>query len=506
MTVKLDYHYHVQTIVEKASDDVSSTIYAYFACFFVLLLFLFLEPAKFVHWMVFPILYCGTLLGTDTVDWLRGRIDALDPIALVGGFGLHFFFLSPLLIVLWDYQMAFLPPIEDWRPWLGWMAVANAIGLSLYRISRGWIPLKIKHPRRILHVINPKKMAIVLYFAMGITAAMQIWLLMNIGGLTGYISQYELANYQGFDGFGVFFTFSESFPFLLMIAFALHARSQENPPSWAIITLYLLFFFILRLFFFGGLRGSRGNTIYAMIWAIGVVHLWIRPLNRKMLMGGVIAGIIFLYIMGFYKTLGSDFDRFLQNPTQLQVFEAETNRTLQLALISDLSRTDVQAYMLHNLVEMYPDFSYAWGRTYIAGYLVVIPESIWINKPPVIEKEGTDALNGPGSYQPGVLVASRVYGLMGEAMLNFTIYLAPLLFITLGLVVGITRRWFYNLHPHHVFRLWLPFLLIFCVTYIVSNSDNNAVFFVLRGLVPALVLIVGSSSKLLTDEKSTRLM
>src|SRR5690606_1236741 len=139
-------------------------------------------------------------------------------------------------------------------------------------------------------------------------------------------------------------------------------------------------------------------------------------------------------------------------------------------------------------------------RTYLVGYTIVIPRAIWPNKPPHKTMEGTQALIGPGNYRPGVREASNVYGLMGEAMLNFGVFPAPLMFVTLGVLVGWVRRCYYNLHPDDVFRLWIPFLILLCVTYMVSDSDNNAVSLVMRPLAPMLVLWLGSKSVLIDPD------
>lgn len=477
--------------------DASSMVYAYFVCFIIVLGFILANPGQMIHWFLLPLILCGVLIGIDAIEWFRGRMDSFDPVGLVGLFGFHFFFIAPLLIALWDYQMAFLIPLDDWRPWLGGMALFNSAGLTIYRISRSWIKIEPNFGQRRIRIPDYQRMNIVLYFALAFTGAMQLSVISRFGGLSGYINQYETI---GFDGFGVFFAFSESFPFLLLIGLVLSARQHQNRKSWLAVGIYLLVFFLLRFFIFGGLRGSRSNTIFAMIWAVGVIHLWVRPISRQILSAGVIIGFLFLYLMGFYKALGSEFGSAITNPDRIFQLENETNRTIRVAIISDLSRADVQAYILHNLSVKYPDFDYAWGRTYLAGYTIIIPGFIWENKPPPIEKEGTDALWGPGVYQPGVIVASRVYGLMTEAMLNFGIYIAPLIFVSLGILVGFVRRWHYNLHPDDIFRLWMPFLILFCVTYIVSNSDNNAVFFALRTLMPGLVLLAGSRSQLVNEQ------
>jgi hypothetical protein len=473
--------------VPGIAKDASSLLISTYLCVSIALLLVLLSTEQFVHWFIIPVTVCGIIIGVDAVDWLRGRMDLMDPVGWVGLFGVHFFFIAPLLIILWDYQMLYLPVLEDWRPWLGGMGILNAAGLVIYRLSRGWVRLHPAKPRQKIRVIDRKFMLIVLYFALGVTFTLQVLVYVQAGGLEGYINQFETG---GFTGSGALFAFSESFPFLLLIGIVAYARSDKKPRTWLFILLVLLIFFVIRLLF-GGLRGSRSNTIYAMIWALGVIHLWLRPVPRRFLALGMVAGLLFLYIMGFYKALGSDFGRVLENPTQLSALEQETRRTFQGALVGDLSRADVQAYMLRNL-SRWPDFPYAWGRTYVGGYLAVIPSVIYSNKPVSKVMEGTQALLGVGTYSPGVVASSRVYGLMGEAMLNFGIVAAPLSFISLGLLVGYVRRWYYNLHHESVFRLWIPFLIILCVTYGVSDSDNNAVSLVMRAMVPGIVLWLGS--------------
>lgn len=483
---------HLVLHVPGIRKDASSLLTAFYSCLVITLLFV-LSSEEFLHWFIAPVLLCGVIIGVDAVDWLRGRMDLMDPVGWVGLFGLHFFFVSPLLIIFWDYQIPYLPPLDNWRPWLGGMSLLNIAGLILYRMSREWIKSRpVQSPRRI-RIIEPKFMNIVLYFTLGITFALQMMVFAQFGGVGGYINQYELRYAGGgFEGFGVLFAFSESFPLLLMIGMAIYTRRHEGRRTWLFILLILLIFFVIRIPF-GGLRGSRSNTIFAMIWALGVVHLWIRPMPRHFLAYSAIAGILFLYVMGFYKVLGSDFGRILEDPAQLMQFEQETGRTFQGALIEDLSRANVQAYMLHNFAQsQWDDFPYARGRTYFAGYTTIIPRAIWTDKPPTKVMEGTLALSGMGSYLPGVWTSSRVYGLMGEGMLNFGVYLAPLMFITLGLLVGLVRRWLYKLHPFDIWRMWIPFLVLFCVTYIISDSDNNSTSFAFRMLVPGITLLLGS--------------
>ena len=71
------------------------------------------------HWFVIPVFACGVVICHDAVDWIRGKLDPFDPVGLLGIFGVHFFFVAPLLHVLWDWWLVErdIRP-DDLRP--GW--------------------------------------------------------------------------------------------------------------------------------------------------------------------------------------------------------------------------------------------------------------------------------------------------------------------------------------------------------------------------------------------------
>ena len=98
---------------------------------------------------------------------------------------------------------------------------------------------------------------------------------------------------------------SESFPILGMVYFAVYAGRLKTARTWLVISLVLLGFFVVQMLF-GGLRGSRSNTIWALFWAAGIIHFWIRPLNRRFVFVGICFLVVFMYVYGFYKDLGGD--------------------------------------------------------------------------------------------------------------------------------------------------------------------------------------------------------
>src|SRR5438128_351446 len=90
---------------------------------------------RFHHWFVLPVTACGILIGWDAARWLLGKVDLFDPVGVIGIYGLFFYFLAPLLHVLWDEWMRYIASPPDWRPLLGSMAILNFVGLALYRLT-----------------------------------------------------------------------------------------------------------------------------------------------------------------------------------------------------------------------------------------------------------------------------------------------------------------------------------------------------------------------------------
>lgn len=257
------------------------------------------------------------------------------------------------------------------------------------------------------------------------------------------------------------------------------------------MTLALLLFLVLKLFF-GGLRGSRSNTIWGLFWAAGIVHLWLRPLSRKVVYAGLAFLVLFMYVYGFYKGAGLEGLSGVRDLAQRAAMEQRTGRTAEGVLLGDLGRADVQAFLLYRL-RVHPDeYDLAWGRTYAGDLAILVPRTLWPARPPTKVKEGTELQHGRGTWRLDSWSSSRVYGLAGEAMLNFGPLAVPLAFATLGAVVGAVRRGYRRWSERDARRLLLPLLINLCFVILASDVDNIVFFLVKNGAVPALVVWLAS--------------
>lgn len=441
---------------------------------------------RLAHWFVVPVLACGVIIGRDAVDWMRRRVDLLDPVGVIGLLGVHLFFLAPLLHVALDVWMPYVEPPADWRTWLGWMAVVNAVGLLAYQLTRA-LGHRWGSRRRpaVAWLVSPRRCLPVLGLALLGTLAAQALAYRLHGGFLGYVEA-AVANDPSFEGMGWLFMISERFPIVALLGFVMLARGRASLRRGPVLAAVLAGVFLAQLLLFGGLRGSRSMMVWTMFWAIGSVHVWVRPLSRPALALAGLVLLAFMYGYGLYKGAGLEALRVWDKPALARELEEETGRTIPATVLGDLGRSDVQAYLLYRLTE--GPGAYAWGRTYVGGVSLLIPKALWPARPPTKEKEGTDALYGAGAYTPGELVASNVYGLAGEAMLNFG-PLGPLAaFALLGIGVGFVRGRYAALAFPDLRWLLYPYVVLACVVGLVGDSDNLVFFLVNDGLVPLVVV------------------
>jgi hypothetical protein len=447
-----------------------------------------------LHWFVVPVWCCGVLMGRDAVDWFRGRLDLLDPAGAMGAMGVHFFFLAPLLHVAWDSWLLYVEPPPDWRDWVGGMALVNVVGLVLYLLARESAGTRAHRnaPVRVWQ-IDRRRFAFAAACALAVSAALQASVYVAYGGVFGYIQAFTETigapqSESAFTGMGWIFMMSESFPIVAMMLFAVLANRTRVARSWLVIIVVLLAYFVLALLF-GGLKGSRSHTIWGLFWAAGIIHLWIRPLTRRFIAAGICFVIAFMYVYGFYKELGRDAMTLYQQ-AQLELDE-ERGRTWKGLLLGDLARADVQAFLLYRLTTADRDYYYALGRTYIGSIALLIPRRIWPDRPLTKVLEGTEAQYGVGSYDPDEWSSSNVYGVAGEAMLNFGPVAVPFAYLMLGLIVGRARGFLSRLDPGDARWLLCPFIVNLCIAVLHADSDNLLFTFVKDGMVPLSVLWLG---------------
>ena len=447
------------------------------------------------HWFLIPLFFNGVLCGVDVVEWIRRRMNLLDPVGIVGVLAAHWFFLSPILHVAWDHMMPYSEQPPDWRPWLGRMAVLNCLGLLIYRRTRIFLLERWgDSPFHSTWTVNIKRAYPTLCALLAVAVAVQVAMYSRFGGVAGLAETRMTALLKHTDDFansGWFFAVGESAPILMMFTVAVYFRIRKRKPAWPTIVALILVLFVM-LFYFGGLRGSRSTVLEALFWGVCVLHLWIRPLPRSAIFAGLAVAVIFMFVYNTYKHGGTRGVE-LALDSSVSTDSTSSRSQMEIILLDDLSREDIQAYEIYRL--SVSDYEYGFGRTYVGAVASMIPKAFWPNRPDGKNKEGTEILEGVGTYIPLVHTSSRVYGLAGEAVLNFGPYAVPLSFAVMAFVVALVRRFLIHLPSFDTRRLIVPFLLYMCLTAIVGDSDNLMYGLGKEGLVPALAVFLVSDRR-----------
>lgn len=480
---------------EKFSDRSTTDLVASaMICGSTVALFM-LSDSRFFHWFVIPVFACGIVIVADMLLWLRRGTHMLDPVGILGILGFHFFFIAPFLHVSLDYWPHGVAPPPDWREWLGWMASLNFLGLLVYRATRNMVLRRATGRQHVIQwQLAPGRFGLCAIGLLTISMLAQLYTYHQFGGVGGYILAYEVRDDNLLAGLGWLFTIAESFPILLAMCAVFFLRSKAISLQWPSLYLFILFFLILSIFF-GGLRGSRSNTVWKLLWITGMFHIWVRPIARKHIIVFIIGFITFMYLYGFYKDRGvSGFHAALTEGPR--ILEQETSRGFEFVFLTDLARADMQALILYKLTDGQTDYELSYGRTYLAAMTSIIPRALWPERPPTKVKEGTEIQHGRDSYVPEGqyrFLSSRVYGLAGEAMLNFGPAAVPISFAALGIMVGAVSGLRFRVAGGDARLLLFPLLVILCVVALTGDSDNVVAFVVRYGLLPSLLILCGSS-------------
>jgi hypothetical protein len=440
------------------------------------------------HWFLLPVGACGVLAGVDVVRWLRGRLDVFDPRTVVGCLAFYGFFLAPILHVVWDIYGVGNEMLlwGDWRPWLGAMASLNALGLIGYRWAHNWM-FNRTALSMIRWAINRKRFYPVFALALALSVLGLATYLWELGGISGVVEAYE-NNQEAFVGKGWLLVFAWPLAVLsfIVIVYAWTDRRRRH-QSRLIVGMILLSVVGAGHFLLLGWYGSRAGTIWALFWMAGILHYRFQRLSIRIVTAGLIALVVFMYFYGFYKEQKRESFEILRSPS-LWLEPPGYQRDLKHLLLGDLARADSNALILHNLMKDPGDYDYRWGLTYAGAFCILIPKNIWPERPEFTVDAGTEAQQGKvRSWR-----SSQVYGLSGEALLNFGPLGVVPMFAIFGGILGWYRRKLTSWDALDSRMFLAPFFTILFVTALTGDSDNLVFAAVMEGALVTIAVFVAS--------------
>lgn len=470
-------------------------LFAFIFCFILntLVYLYFIGTAPNVrHWFLIPNYIMGCLLIYMSItSFFESNYKFFAVKFIVFVFSFYFFTIVPLLTIKWNYFIPNVVQPNDWNVWIGLLSIMNLIGIILFILVQKLNVFNIKFKT---WDINYKRFYSLAILTLIVSFCVQTYYYISLGGISSYINLYsDRGNNEAFNDAGLIFTLTEAFPIVLGILVIIHMKRKNYAPKWIWLTLFLIVIFIIRMYF-GGLRGSRSNTIWAIFWIAGLIHFWIRPINLKVITLGSILLILFMNIYSIYKIHGEDFfEIFIQSEERIEVLN-ENSTGLETVLLHDFGRTDTQSYLLYKNFKG-ENFIMASGETYLGTLTLLLPDGI---DPFDFERKvrfGTDALYGNGSFENGI-TSSKVYGLYGEGILNFGMIFGLLSFAVWGLIVNFIDKLQHSIDRCDTRMLIIPLLLITSILMLINDSDNILFFLIKNGLIPFLLIFLSKRSKI----------
>jgi len=421
---------------------------------------------------------CGILAGVDVIRWIRGRLDLFDPKAVIGFLAFYGCFVTPMLHVVWDRFGVNNDLLlwGDWRTWLGAMAALNAVSLLAYRIAHNYV-FNWTTRSTAIWKIERKRFHFFFSVALGCSVAGVYAFFSNLNGIPGMVKSFE-ENLQAYTGKGWLLVLAWPLSVLcfIILIYIWTNREQQHSRRPVSVGILLVCVFGMSQFILMGWYGSRSATIWAMFWMAGIVHYRVHHLPRKVVAAGLVFLIAFMYFYGFYKEQGRTGFGVIATPSTW-IQPKGYRRDIKLLLLDDLARADVNAYMLYNLITFPKDYDYRWGLTYVGAPTFLVPRSLWPNRPNYKVDAGTEATFGKSSTYD----STRVYGLTGEALLNFGPGGVVPLFILYGACLGWYRRKLTSWDLLDARMFLAPVVTILFVAAFISDSDNVLFLFVVDG-------------------------
>jgi hypothetical protein len=453
-----------------------------------------IADSRVAHWCLVPLMACLVVVGADAIKWFRGGCDTFDPKGLLGVFGLNFFFLAPLLVVYYDPEIGLVNRPPDWRPWIGYMALLNLGGLLTYQVAQHFAFNRLTSPAKTIWLPAPNRQNWVPLCAVCIAFLGWLVVLVTMGGFRGLIEQH-LYRERTWGGLGFFRMFMKAGMILCLIALTFRRRSRHR-ISFLLVACMLLLFLVGQIAF-GEFGTRRASMLYPLVWAVGIIHYYWRHLTSRHLLLAMIPVFLLVQVYTLYKVRGKEFLAALRGETTMTRVAEKAQANPFAVLIGAMSRADIQAWMVYKKVRFPGDYNPRHGRTYLDAPFFQIPHWLtpWYRyRASVKLRAGTAFMFGEGFYVPGRpwRRSLRIYGLAGEAILNFGFWAIPIAFGVLGLVVGYYRRKWLSWQWGDTRFFVAPFACVLALLALNSDSDNIATSLIFHFLVPVAVVRLSS--------------
>lgn len=429
-----------------------------------------------------PVLLCGELSLAQLIKVVRQKDFLFNVYFYVWVFMIISTFIAPCINLYHNEFEYYQPQPDNWTPYLSKISYMYLIGMIIwcFILKDKEIPQNGGSHR----VLKPK-WRIIMWLFMLVSLASQLYVYYLAGGVLGYMVKFT-DDSEFFGGMGIYFILSESFPYIFLTYFVLIRKKQLK--RWQFFLLVALLFVITL--FFGGLKGSRSNTILFIVIAVITLNIYLYKTRLTDVVILMIGFFTFMYVGRLYKDYGVGM---INETTSASIAITGMNST-ELTIVGDLSRYSINAYELFRLETdeergIITSFQKAHGRTYLWGALTFVPGgNVIINK---------FDLKGRTYYTTNLIFgntfgyrSTRILGPIGEWFINFGYYSFFIPYILLGYGLRYIRMLTKRIPKNDLMFLVVPPILTWLPQLLLADASNIMFFFVKRVFIVWMVLLV----------------
>ncbi len=463
-----------------------SIVKSFFLILILILVFISLNLLP-INWYLLPLFLGGILSFNKIIQKTKSPDYLNDTFFYVWIVFFLTTFVAPLIHFSRDYwiENVYILP----RDWSSLSLITSSIllfGMLVFYFMEK-LPVKEITQKQTWKFKNNAGFIIVIL--MFISFILQTLFYLKNGGIIGVIKTYsdrDVMSEGNFAGFGLYFIFSEIFPYLLLLLYFIHARNKTT--SLIRVLIFLLLMFISALYF-GGLRGSRSNTVMTMFQAILLIHFSIYRFKRVHFIVMITAFFLFMIIGRIYKSEGINF---IENYNEYEDYQiSKKTSSVESIIITDLTRYNILTYEIF-MLENNPHYQYKMGSTYLASILTFIPWGSPIKDQLDLttrtEAAGQLMFNYDGQQRTLSRKNTRIFGFIGESILNFGYISILFSFFALYLCLTLIKLWsisITNQDARYYFISLLPVLVI----NLIDSDSNNVAFFVVKRIILMYLII-----------------
>lgn len=440
----------------------------------------------------------ASLAASDAVEGIVSRRDLLSPRVAVSLLLVNAVYVSPILHIILKATPKYIPLPVKMEDAVYDLAIIHLLGVFVYFIGLRFLEDRKVSTRAYVNSASDEKRFMLrlrswLIFFGVISFTVFAYIVLRAGGPMAWISV-QLNYRTELESPGWLLVTGAGFPMLFFIAYAISLKLKSINMTRGQVAKRIfsaLIILILVIFLTSGLRGSRANLIWPALTAVLLIHLLFIRIKGKWIVLFAILGLIFAGAYDVYKKIGTEGISQLQAGTLEDIDSySELGFGPQALLLGDFSRTAIQSVLLDHWNTA--GFDLNWGRTYIGDALDFVPGAERSTTFPNKQYAATEILYGQGAAEARPRLSTRIYGLQGEALINFGPIGAVLAFLPYAFVMVAAERSYSRALKGHSMRSGLVIALMIPIVILLflSDMDNVVNNFASKAMFPILAIVL----------------